>query len=262
MFVLDFNPTILKLGFLDIRWYSLIFALGFALFYYYLQYLAKKKMVEGLDTKNFEMFVVYSIFGIVIGARIFFFLFYDFTEIFTDPLEIFKVWHGGLSFHGGLIGFLLAAFVFSRRYKINFWKMLDISAVFAIFALMLGRIGNLINGEIAGTPFDGAWCAVFPLYDSVCRHPYPAYAFISHLVLLIYLLIIAYVNRQRLKTFIGTRILAANFLIGYGALRIITDIWKLDSAFFWLKTGQWLSVFMIALGIIILLAKKKADKRN
>jgi phosphatidylglycerol---prolipoprotein diacylglyceryl transferase len=257
MFVLDFNPSIVKLGFLDIRWYSAIFALGFLLFYFYMRNLAKKEMIQGLDRKNFEMFVVYSIFGIVIGSRILFFLFYDLGELFTNPLEIFKVWHGGLSFHGGLIGFLFSTYIFSKRYKINLWKLLDISAIPAIFALMLGRIGNLINGEIVGMPFDGAWCAVFPLHDSICRHPYPAYAFISHLILLIYLLIIVYVNRQKLKSFIGTRILAANFLIGYGVLRIITDIWKLDNIFFGLKTGQWLSVLMIILGVIILLVKRK-----
>jgi phosphatidylglycerol:prolipoprotein diacylglycerol transferase len=257
MYVLDFNPTILKIGFVDIRWYSVIFALGFVLFYFYLKYLIGKKLLDGLNKENFESFVVYSIIGIVAGSRIFYFLFYDFSGLFTNPLEIFKIWHGGLSFHGGLIGFLMSTFIFSRKYKINLWKLLDISAVFAIFGLMLGRIGNFLNGEIAGTPFDGAWCTVFPLYDNVCRHPYPVYAFISHLILLIYLLIIIYLNKNRLKEFIGRRIMSANFLIGYGALRIITDIWKLDNLFFGLKTGQWLSILMIIIGFMILFLKKK-----
>ena len=121
---------------------------------------------------------------------------------------------------------------------------------------MLGRIGNLINGELAGTQFNGQWCAVFPLYDNACRHPYPVYAFISHLILFVYLAVLIYVKRKELKDFIGKRIIAANFFIGYGILRIITDIWKLDNIFFGIKTGQWLSLLMIAIGIFILLNRK------
>jgi phosphatidylglycerol:prolipoprotein diacylglycerol transferase len=259
MYVLNFNPTILKIGFIDIRWYSAIFALGFVMFYFYLRYFAKKRIIPGLDSNNFESFLVYSILGIVIGSRLFYFVFYDAAELIRNPLELFLVWHGGLSFHGGLIGFIAAAALFSRRFKTGLWKLFDISSVFAIFGLMLGRAGNLMNGELPGTPFNGSWCAVFPLYDNICRHPYPAYAFISHLLLLAYLLIILYINKDRLKNFIGKKILAANFLIGYGILRVITDIWKLDSQFFGLKTGQWLSVLMILAGAIILSAKKKKE---
>ena len=262
MYVLNFNPTILKIGFIDIRWYSAIFALGFVMFYFYLKYIAEKGLINGVDRKNFESFVVHSILGVVIGARVFYFIFYDIGELFRDPLELFKVWHGGLSFHGGLIGFAAAAAIFSFRYKASIWSIFDISAVFAIFGLMLGRIGNIINGELPGIPFDGAWCTVFPLYDNVCRHPYPIYAFISHIILLAYLLIILCLNRKRVKSLIGTKIIAANFLIGYGLLRIITDIWKLDNQFFWLKTGQWLSLLMIITGIFILFLRKKPEKKS
>ncbi|MBW2992456.1 prolipoprotein diacylglyceryl transferase [Candidatus Woesearchaeota archaeon] len=256
MYVIDFNPTILEIGFLKIRWYALIFALGFVVFYLILRHIAKKKLIEGLDKEKAELFVVYSIIGVVAGSRIFYFLFYNIGELFTNPLEILMIWHAGLSFHGGLIGFILSTILFSRRHRIGVWKLLDISAVVAIFGLMLGRIGNLINGELAGTPFDGPWCAVFPLYDTVCRHPYPVYAFISHLLLLIYLLLIIYFNRDKLKKFIGKRIISANFLIGYGVLRIITDIWKVDDMFLGVKTGQWLSLVMIILGVWLLWKRK------
>jgi phosphatidylglycerol:prolipoprotein diacylglycerol transferase len=256
MYVLDFNPTVLKIGFIDIRWYSVIYAASFLLFYFYLRYLIKKKLI-GLDKERAESFLIYSIIGTVLGARLAYFLFYDITTLFSDPLELFKVWHGGLSFHGGLIGFITAVIIFTKRHKAEMWKLLDISALFAIFALMLGRIGNILNGEIPGTPFDGAWCTVFPLYDNTCRHPYPAYAFISHLILLAYLAIIIYTKRKELKDFIGKRIIAANFLIGYGISRIITDIWKADAIFSGAKTGQWLSILMVIIGLIILFVRKK-----
>ena len=257
MFAINFNPILLKIGFLEIRWYSLIYALGFVIFYLFLREIAKKKLIERLDKEKAELFVIYSIIGVVLGARIFYFLFYDINELFTNPSEFFKIWNAGLSFHGGLFGFLASSWIFSRREKINFWSLIDISSVAAIFALMLGRIGNLINGELAGTEFSGPWCAVFPLYDNLCRHPYPVYAFISHMMLFFYLAVLLYVNRKRLKDFIGKKIIAANFLIGYGVLRIITDIWKLDSMFLFMKTGQWLSAVMIVLGVFLLVWKKK-----
>ena len=119
MYALDFNPTILKIGFLEIRWYSLIYALGFVLFYIFLNWAVKKKIIERMDKDKAELFVIYSILGVVAGARIFYFLFYDISIFWQDPLEILKIWHAGLSFHGGLIGFIFSAILFSRKNKID-----------------------------------------------------------------------------------------------------------------------------------------------
>lgn len=257
MFELNFNPNILKIGFLEIRWYALIYAIGFVLFYLYLKYFVKGRMIDELDDEKSELFVIYSIIGILFGARIFYFLFYNLSGLISDPFELFRIWNSGLSFHGALIGVVVSLVIFSKRYDIDVWKLFDVSAVITIFALMLGRVGNLINGEIAGTPFDGPWCAVFPLYDNVCRHPYPVYAFISHLLLFMYLFLVLYIKRNDLKRFIGTRVMAANFMIGYGALRIITDIWKVDGIFLFMKTGQWLSLFMVLAGVLLLVFRKK-----
>lgn len=253
MYVLNFNPTILKLGFLEIRWYSLIYALGFILSYLYFRYYAMKK-IDNFDEKKLEIFIIYSIIGVVAGARVFYFLFYNVSELFS--LEVFKIWNAGLSFHGGLIGVVISTILFSKKHKVDLWKLFDASVVVAIFALMIGRIGNLINGELAGTVFNGPWCAVFPLYDNLCRHPYPVYGFVSHLLLFVYLVVLIYLNKEKLKEFIGSRILSVNFLIGYGVLRIITDIWKMDGIFLFMKTGQWLSVVMILIGVWLLVKKK------
>lgn len=261
MFTIDFNPVIAELGPFQLRWYSLFYIVGFAALYFLFIYASKKRLIK-MSRETIESFLSYSVFGILIGARLFYFLFYHISALIKTPFEIFMIWHGGMSFHGGLIGFLIAAFIFSRRYKVDIWRILDISAINAIFALMLGRIGNLMNGELLGTPFNGPWCAVFVKYDSVCRHPYPIYAFISHFILLSYLLFLVYLNRKTLTEFIGKGVIAAHFLIGYGILRIITDIWKVDNVVFGIKTGQWLSLATIAFGFFLIYLKNQQKKMS
>jgi len=259
MFIVDFNPILVRIpeffgiGPIEIRWYGLFFVLGFLMLYFWVLYLTKKKVL-GLERKQVEELLVYMILGIVIGARAFYFIFYNLAAL-KNPLIFFAVWTGGMSFHGGVVGAMIGAWLFGRRFKIPFWKLLDITSVAAILALMLGRIGNLINNELIGTPFNGPWCFVYPVYDSICRHPYQVYAFLSHLLLFAYLVLIIYLHRDDMKRFFGTKILSINFLLGYGILRIITDIWKVDVMFGPLKMGQWLSVFMI-IGALILLKKK------
>ncbi len=260
MYVLDINPTILNIGSLKIQWYGLIYALGFILSYVFLRRVVKNRWIKRLDIEKLDSFIIYAILGVVLGSRLFYFVFYDFMELIVNPLEFFSIWHGGMSFHGGLIGTVVACILFSRKYKIDVWKLFDICTIPAIFALMLGRIGNLINGGLVGTAFDGGWCFIFPKYDMVCRHPYPIYAFISHLILFGYLVMLLYINREKIKSYLGKGVLGVNFLIGYGVLRIITDIWKVDNLVLGVKIGQWLSVIMILIGIIII--KEKKEKIN
>lgn len=250
MYILDINPIILSLGPIVIRWYSLIYLLGFVFLYAALKYSASKKWIEGLDGENVEKFLIYTVLGVVIGSRIGYFLFYNSSELFS--LEIFQIWNGGLSFHGGLIGIILAMWLFVRKNNVNLLKLLNISAVVGIFGLALGRIGNFINGRLVGPAFDGGWCVVFPAVDNICRHPYPIYAFLSHILLFSYLIFLIYLHKKEVGDFLGRLTLIANFLIGYGLLRIITDIWKVDNIFLGIKTGQWLSGVMILVGFLLL----------
>jgi phosphatidylglycerol---prolipoprotein diacylglyceryl transferase len=260
-FIIDFNPIIFSIGPIDIRWYSLFYIIGFLFLYLTLTYAIKKKI---LDFKNDEKedYLLYSIIGVIIGGRIGYFLFYEPITLITNPLELFKVWHGGMSFHGGLIGIIIATLIFSYYKRKDTIKILDTITIVGIFSLMLGRIGNFINGELAGTLFNGKWCIIFPLYDNLCRHPYPIYAFLSHLLLFIYLFLLLYINKNNLKSFIGKGIIMSHFLIGYGILRIITDIWKLDNYFLIIKQGQLLSILMIISGIILIFFKKNKISKN
>lgn len=254
MFTIDFNPTILEIGPFEIRWYGLFYLLGFILLYLTMRYCVKKQIFD-LDKKMIDDFIFYVILGMIIGARIFYFAFYSIEELFS--LELLKIWHGGMSFHGGLIGTIIAILIFSKRFKVNFWQYLNITAIIAILALMMGRIGNFINGELIGTPFNGPWCAIFTNYDNICRHPYPLYAALSHLLLFIYLIILIYIHRTDLKEYLNKKTITINFLIGYGILRIITDIWKVDYGLLGIKTGQWLSLCMIIAGLTIFFKYRK-----
>jgi phosphatidylglycerol---prolipoprotein diacylglyceryl transferase len=259
-FIFDFNPVILSIGNLSIRWYSLFYILGILIFYFSLNYASKKKILN-LKKNQIEDFLLYIMLGGILGGRIGFFLFYNPSTFINTPLEIIKIWHGGMSFHGGLIGVILSVILFAHKNKRNIIKYLDFISVIGIFSLMLGRIGNIINGELPGIKsYSDSWCFIFPLYDELCRHPYPFYALLSHLILFIYLAFILYLNRKNIKTFFGKGILATHFLIGYGVLRIITDIWKEDTYFLFLKQGQFLSLLMIIVGMVLLIYLDKKKK--
>tara|TARA_Y100000034_G_scaffold136768_1_gene215596 strand:- start:28309 stop:29100 length:792 start_codon:yes stop_codon:yes gene_type:complete len=262
MYTININPILFELGFLKIRYYGLIYALGFILFYLTMYYVAKKQLIPNFDKDNVDTYVLYIMISIVLGARVFEMLFYQFNTLITNPIEILMIWHGGLSFHGGLAGLLLATWLFCKKNKINIWKLLDISSVIGIFTLILGRIANLINQELVGTPSTAKWCMIFPRVDNICRHPYQIYASLSHLLLFLFLIFIIYINRHKIKTFIGTKKLSIMFLIGYGVLRIITDIWKLENLYFGLKTGQWLSIVMIAVGVWLLIFRKRKTNKK
>lgn len=262
MYTHNLNPIAFSIGSLDIRWYGIIFAIGFILFYLLLYYIAKKDLIENFNTKNLDVYFLYIIICVIVFSRVLDFVFYDFMTIIKNPLEVLMIWHGGLSFHGGLIGFIVGSLLFTRKKKIKIWKLLDISAVVAIFGLMLGRLGNFVNGELVGEAFTGSWCVVFPKYDAICRHPYQIYAFLSHLLLFIFLVYLLYMHRGKWKEYLGTKKLAINFLIGYGLLRIIVDFFKVDSVFWSIKTGQWLSIGMIVFGIILIWYNKRKHKSS
>ena len=141
MFINNLNPILLNLGQFEIRWYGLFYALSFILGYFYINNQVKKQKLK-FDAENF---ILYILIGDIIGARIFEILFYNPTYYFSNPSEMIALWHGGLSFHGGLFGGLLAAYLFSKKYKVSLWKLTDLCSIPLAFGLFLGRIANFIN---------------------------------------------------------------------------------------------------------------------
>jgi phosphatidylglycerol:prolipoprotein diacylglycerol transferase len=249
MFVNNINPVLLKLGPLQIRYYGIIYALGFLLLYLFLRHYSKEKGIK-IKEKGVEDLVIYFIIGIVIGARLFNFIFYEPYVIFRDPLEILRIWHGGMSFHGGLIGATLALVIFAKKYKVRFMHMADAIVIPTALALALGRIGNFLNQELYGFASNLPWCVIFRAIDNTCRHPYQLYASLSHLIMFIILIFIYKKQKREGATF-------WSFILLYGSFRVITDIFRYEQKFLGIiSTGQMLSLIMAIIAAIILIKRR------
>ena len=173
MFYHNINPTILEIGGFEIRYYGLIFVLGFLIGYFILVYLAKERKL-GLSKDDIADLLLYLIIGIVAGGRLFYILFYNLKFYLLNPLEMFALWQGGLSFHGGLVGAAIAVLFFSKKKKVSFYELTDIIIVPAALGLAFGRIGNFLNGELYGRITNVPWAVKFKDAEGF-RHPSQLY---------------------------------------------------------------------------------------
>ena len=186
------NPEIVRIGPIALRWYGAMYAIGFAASYWLVRYQIKNP-VQGKpgsgDLREFpkdflDNFYVYLIAGLIVGARLGYVLFYDLRLYLADPFELFAIWHGGMSFHGGLIGSLAAGTWYCRRFRVNPFLVADLVSITAPVGLGLGRIGNFINGELFGRVTDAPWGMIFPNGGPLPRHPSQLYEFLLEGVVL------------------------------------------------------------------------------
>lgn len=252
-----------------------MYALGFAASYLLVKFQLEKKgkgqeekgqgaRGKGLGEKETaypEIFLdslfTWLILGLILGARVGYVLFYDFGNYLKDPLEIFAVWHGGMSFHGGMIGTLLAGYLCCRKYRVDFLSMADLVIVTAPIGLGLGRLGNFINGELFGRVTDAPWGMIFPAGGPFPRHPSQLYEFALEGVLLF---IILWALKDR-KFASGS--LCAFFLILYGLFRFLVEFFRepdvqlgfIAGPF---TMGQILSAFTAAAGIALFLLRRRS----
>ena len=247
MYINNLNPTLLELGPLEIRYYGIVYALGFLIVYYILY---KKRDFLKIKKEQIDNLMLSLLIGLLVGARIFHFLFSEPLIFFKNPLELFMIWHGGMSFFGAFFGCFIAAFWYLNRIKLDWKKFGDIIVIGVTIALILGRIANFINGELVGIPSNVPWCVVFPMYDYVCRHPYQIYASLSHVLLLGVLL---FVNRLKQKK---DGLIFGVFIIGYSVLRFLTDFFREDLRFLGLTVWQYLSLVVVLIGIVWLIKEK------
>ncbi|MBP1713340.1 MAG: lgt [Deltaproteobacteria bacterium] len=168
------DPILISLGPLRISWYGLMYVFGFLISYFLVLYQIRRKDF-GLSKPEIENLFFYLIIGLAVGARIGYVVFYNPGMYLRDPLEIFAIWHGGMSFHGGLIGVVIVGILFSWKNKKSFWKLADLLTVTAPIGLALGRLGNFINGELYGRVTQVPWGMVFPLGGPLPRHPSQLY---------------------------------------------------------------------------------------
>ena len=249
MFIHNIDPVIARIGFLEIRYYSLAYILGFLLAYFILLYHIKKNRIQNMDRDRLDTFLIYVILGTVIGARIGYFFTKEISP-FTHLIDIFKVWQGGMSFHGGLIGIILITLLFCKRYKVKFYDLADILVIPAAFALFLGRIMNFINGELVGIRTNVSWCFQFKGYEG-CRHPSQLYEALKNLFIFF---VLVNLNRKKEKYKSGT--LFWLFILMYGFLRFVITFLRDDPRIFGLSGGQYLSLLMFLTAIIVLIKRK------
>src|SRR3989344_7287527 len=247
MFTLNIDPVLFKLGFLEIRYYGLIYFIGVLLTYYYL----KRKKV--LDENELDRFMLYLTVGMFLGARLFGIASQDPFVLFENPLEFFMIWHGGMSFFGGFLGGFLGSYLVLKK-KQKLMRVADLITLPLTFSLFLGRIANFVNQELIGTATDARWCFNFSTAIG-CRHPYQIYAAFSHLLLFGFLLFLSQRNYRLGEIF-------WSFVAGYGLLRFLTDFFRENPRIFGLTGWQWLSILFFAVGVFYLYKAKKDNNTN
>ena len=172
MFINNFDPVALEIFSLEIRWYSLAYIFGIILGWI----LAKKLFIQDIEVKNkFDDYLTYLIIGIILGGRLGYIIIYNLSFYINNPLDIFKIWQGGMSFHGGLIGVIFASIFFAKKNNQNPFLYLDIVALVAPVGLFFGRIANFINSELYGTITNVPWAVTFVQVDNLPRHPSQLY---------------------------------------------------------------------------------------
>ncbi|HVI53275.1 MAG TPA: prolipoprotein diacylglyceryl transferase [Candidatus Sulfotelmatobacter sp.] len=257
----DIDPVAIKLGPLAIRWYALAYISGLLGGWGYLRRLIRKAP-HAMTELQVDDFIVWATLGVVLGGRIGFVLFYKPSFYLENPIEIFSVWKGGMSFHGGALGVITAIILFSRRHGLNLFAVGDLICVAQPLGQLFGRIANFINGELFGRPTDGdlPWAMIFPTDElQVPRHPSQLYeAGLEGLALLIVLHLLWRVEAVRMKP--GT--LAGLFLAGYGLARIVCEFFREPDSylgFLWggATMGQLLSIPLVIVGISLAVFAQK-----
>jgi phosphatidylglycerol:prolipoprotein diacylglycerol transferase len=255
------DPVLADLGPIQIRWYSLAYIFGIFFGTSYFQYLAKTVKIK-LSRDFIDNFIISIIFSIIIGGRLGFILIYNPYYYLTHPIEILKTWNGGMSFHGGLLGFCVATFLVCRNQKIKTMTILDLAACCAPIGIFLGRIANFINSELCGRASDLPWAVIFPNVDSIARHPSQIYEALTEGLLLFIILNIAL---RKYKLYKHQGMLSGLFCILYSLFRFSVETFRqpdeqLGFVMYHLTMGQLLSIVMIIFGIFITIKSKNSKK--
>ena len=249
----EIDPVALQLGPVKIHWYGLMYLVGFAAGWW-LGRLRAKETVGGWRASSVDDLLFYIAIGVVVGGRLGYVVFYDFAQFLESPQSLFFVWRGGMSFHGGLLGVIVAFALYARRHQRRFFEVADFVAPLVPIGLAAGRIGNFINAELWGTPTSLPWGMVFPdpRAGGLPRHPSQLYeALLEGVVLFIVLWIFSKRARPAMAV-------SGLFLFGYGAFRSLVEFVRVPDAhigyigFEWVTLGQVLSVPMIILGAVLL----------
>ena len=254
MFINNFDPVAFQIFSFEIRWYSLAYIFGIIFGWLY----CKKNLIKDKKLLNlFDDLITYLIIGIILGGRIGYILFYNFEYYLDNLSEIIMIWRGGMSFHGGLLGVILATIIFSKKYKINTYIFLDLIALAAPIGLFFGRIANFINSELYGKETDVLWSVKFIAVDNVSRHPSQIYEAVFEGIVLFFLL--NYLSKK--KYFKEPGLISFTFLIFYSIFRFGIEFFRepdpqIGYLLYGLTMGQIISIIFFFFGIFFYLIKR------
>jgi|TARA_B110001450_G_scaffold244445_1_gene256598 phosphatidylglycerol:prolipoprotein diacylglycerol transferase len=248
MFINNFDPIAIEIFSLEIRWYSLAYILGILIGWY----LAKKFFVNINIKKKFDDYITYVIIGLILGGRIGYVLFYNFEYYTNNFFDILKIWEGGMSFHGGVIGIIIASIIFSKKNNDNVFDYLDIVALVSPIGIFFGRIANFINSELYGHETSMPWGVQFIQIDNLYRHPSQIYEAILEGIIL-FLLLIYFWKKEKFKT---QGKLSSLFLILYSIFRFIVEYFRAPDEqvgylIFNLTMGQIISFVFFTIGLFL-----------
>jgi len=250
----QFDPVLVHLGPLAVRWYGLMYVIGFVAFIALGKYRVRKGLAPQLETKDVDDMLIYGVLGVILGGRLGYVLFYKPNYYLEHPGEILQVWTGGMSFHGGFIGVLVGIAVFCWIRRKGWLATMDFIAPLVPIGLATGRLGNFINGELPGRPTDLPWGMWFPQHDPtpLARHPSQIYQFAGE-GLLLFAILWLFSSRPR-----PVGAVSGAFLVGYGTLRFLVEFTRQPDDFLGLlelglSMGQWLSLPMILAGAAMMI---------
>ena len=259
MFTNNFDPVAIQILSFEIRWYSLAYIIGILLGWI----LSKKIFISDEELREkFDDFITYLILGIILGGRLGYVIFYNLNYYSNNFLDIFKIWQGGMSFHGGLIGIIIVSMWFSKKHNHNVFKYLDIISIVAPIGIFFGRVANFINSELYGIETNLPWGVKFIKIDNLTRHPSQLYeAFFEGIIL--FIILIYFKNKKFMKT---PGLISALFLIFYSIFRFIIEFFRvpdehLGYLLFNLTMGQIISFIFLSIGIYLIIIKYETKKR-
>ena len=255
MFINNFDPVAFQIMSFEIRWYSLAYILGIGIGWT----LCKKVFIKNSDiSEKFDDYITYLIIGIILGGRLGYIIFYNFSYYSENILDIFKIWQGGMSFHGGLLGVIASSYIFAKKNNQNIFSYLDQVSLVAPIGIFFGRLANFINSELYGTTTDVPWSVIFIKVDNLSRHPSQLYEAIFEGIIL-FLILIYFINKNYLKK---PGLISGLFLIFYSLFRFFVEFFRVPDEqigylILNLTMGQIISLVFAATGIILFYLKNE-----
>ena len=257
MFINNFDPVAIQIFSIEIRWYSLAYIFGILIGWLY----CKKILIKDKNiSKLFDDLISYLIIGIILGGRLGYVIFYNLEYFLNNPIEILMIWHGGMSFHGGLLGVLASTIIYAKKHNVNKFIFLDLIAGSAPIGIFLGRIANFVNSELYGRETNILWSVIFTKIDNITRHPSQIYEALLEGVILFFILFFFIKKNYLLKP----GLISSLFLIFYSLFRFLVEFFRVPDeqvGFIYLNLtiGQIISLIFLSFGFYLFFIKKNEN---